>query len=185
MEREGEAQRAAFAEFFCATRTDLLAYLARRCSSPEEAADLLAQTYMIAWQKLELVPPGEGARPWLFGVARKLILKGVSQRHREDALVERLAVELREAQPATGLAEDERHETLRRALATLPETEREIVTLAAWEGLTPKQIASVMGMSANLVRVRLHRARARLRRQLDLPGSARARRRTLPMEGDS
>jgi RNA polymerase sigma-70 factor (ECF subfamily) len=40
--------------------------------------------------------------------------------------------------------------------------------MMAWEGLTPKQIARVMGTSANVVRVRLHRARARLKRELEL-----------------
>ena len=154
-------------------------------ASPEVAADVLAQTYMIAWQKLERIPPGEETRPWLFGVARKLILQGVRQRHREDALVERLAAELREARPTPGPAEDERYETLRRVLAALPETEREIVTLTAWEGLTPKQIAGVMGMSANLVRVRLNRARARLRRQIDPSGQATPRPKCLAMEGES
>ena len=46
--------------------------------------------------------------------------------------------------------------------------DREILTMTAWEGLTPKQIARVMGMSANVVRVRLHRARARLKQELEL-----------------
>jgi RNA polymerase sigma-70 factor (ECF subfamily) len=53
-------------------------------------------------------------------------------------------------------------------LAALPVRDREILTMTAWEGLTPKQIAAVMGTSANIVRVRLHRARALLRRQLEL-----------------
>jgi RNA polymerase sigma-70 factor (ECF subfamily) len=39
--------------------------------------------------------------------------------------------------------------------------------MTAWEGLTPRQIATVMGTSANVVRVRLHRARARLKQQLE------------------
>jgi RNA polymerase sigma-70 factor, ECF subfamily len=46
------------------------------------------------------------------------------------------------------------------------------VTLTAWEGLAPREIARVMGTSANVVRIRLHRARARIKRQLDLTGEA-------------
>jgi RNA polymerase sigma-70 factor (ECF subfamily) len=53
-------------------------------------------------------------------------------------------------------------------LAALPVRDREILTMTAWEGLTPKQIAAVMGTSANIVRVRLHRARTRLKRQIEL-----------------
>lgn len=58
-------------------------------------------------------------------------------------------------------------------VATLPERDREILTLTAWEGLTPKEVAAVVGIPTNLVRVRLHRARARLAGRL---ASARAHR---------
>ena len=59
---------------------------------------------------------------------------------------------------------------LRKALGSLSEPEREIITLTAWEGLRPRQIARVLGMSPNAVRIRLHRARARLREQLEPEG---------------
>jgi RNA polymerase sigma-70 factor, ECF subfamily len=155
----------AFEQLFRDTRTDLLAYIVRRSVSAEDAADVLAETYLIAWRKLDAIPSGDRARMWLFGVARNLLLKGAGRRRSNDALVERLAAELRNALPAHS-AIDERGQRLRGALATLPERDREILTLTAWEGLTPKQIALVLGMSANVVRVRLHRARARLKLQL-------------------
>jgi RNA polymerase sigma-70 factor (ECF subfamily) len=47
-----------------------------------------------------------------------------------------------------------------------PEGDREILMLTAWEGLTPREIAAVMGISANVVRVRLHRARRRVEQRL-------------------
>jgi len=160
--------RAAFDELFRATRADLLAYLVRRSASAEDAADLLAETYLIAWQRLDTVPRGDRARLWLFGVARNMLLKGATRQRARHALGERLAVELRSAAPADEAApDDEQRDAIRAALVALPERDREIVTLTAWEGLTPKQIAVVIGTSANVVRVRLHRARARLRRELD------------------
>jgi RNA polymerase sigma factor (sigma-70 family) len=161
-----EESRAAFERLFRETRTDLLAYVARRSGSAEDAADVLAETYLIAWQKLGAIPPGGRARLWLFGVARNLLLKGVSRRRSGDVLVERLAGELRRVQAVRTTADDERADALAAALAALPERDREILTLMAWEGLTPRQIAAVMGTSANVVRVRLHRARTRLKRQL-------------------
>lgn len=112
------------------TRDDLLAYALRRSASPEDAADVLSETYLIAWRKLEKIPTGEQARLWLFGVARNVIRRA--------------------------------HRALLAALATLAERDREILTLTAWEGLTPKEVAAVVGIPANVVRVRLHRARARL-----------------------
>lgn len=157
-------RREAFERLFRDTRTDLLAYIVRRSPSAEDAADVLAETYLIAWEKLGAIPEGDRARMWLFGVARNVLLRGAGRRRTSQALVERLAAELRSADVAP--AADERALALRAALAALPERDREIVTLTAWEGLTPKQIAIVMGTSANVVRVRLHRARARLERQV-------------------
>jgi RNA polymerase sigma factor (sigma-70 family) len=161
--------RAAFEQLFRETRGDLLAYALRRSPTAEDAADVLAETYLIAWRRLERVPSGDEARLWLFGVARNLLRKGVGRRHSGDRLAERLARELRASGFGRPPAEDERLAAVRRALARLPARDRELLTLTAWEGLTPKQIAAVTGMSANIVRVRLHRARNRLKQQLDRP----------------
>jgi RNA polymerase sigma factor (sigma-70 family) len=161
--------RAGFEQLFRDTRTDLLAYIMRRSQSAEDAADVLAETYLIAWQKLDAIPTGERARLWLFGVARNLLLKGASRRRSRHALVERLAAELCSTHPPHASVEDERSSALRAALATLPERDREILMLTAWEGLTPKQIAAVLGTPVNIVRVRLHRARIRLKRDLTIP----------------
>jgi RNA polymerase sigma-70 factor, ECF subfamily len=161
--------RVGFEQLFRDTRTDLLAYIMRRSQSAEDAADVLAETYLVAWQKLDAIPRGERARLWLFGVARNLLLKGANRRRSRHALVERLAGELRSVNPAHAPVEDERSIALRAALTTLPERDREILMLTAWEGLTPKQIAGVMGTPVNIVRVRLHRARTRLKRDLTPP----------------
>jgi RNA polymerase sigma factor (sigma-70 family) len=164
--------RAEFERLVQETRGDLLAYLASRCRDSEQAADLFSETYLIAWQKLGSIPPGDRARLWLFGVARNLLLKGFRQRRVADALVERLAGELRSARSEHPQTDDHAHGALRAGLAALPERDREILMLAAWEGLTPSEIATVMGISANVARVRLHRARTRIKRRLPgQPGS--------------
>jgi RNA polymerase sigma factor (sigma-70 family) len=173
-----EHRREAFERLFRDTRADLLAYLLRRSATPEDAADVLAETYLIAWRKLDAIPRGDTARPWLFGVARNALMKGASRRRSYALVVERLAHELRAVRPASPLTGDDRSEALDTALAALPEMDREILMLTAWEGLTPTQIATVVGRSANVVRVRLHRARSRLKRTLgpgrpfDLPAGS-------------
>jgi RNA polymerase sigma-70 factor, ECF subfamily len=150
------------------TRSDLLAYALRRAANREDAADVLAETYLIAWRKLENVPPGDNARLWLFGVAANVLRRG-AQRHRSsETLIQRLAREPPDnVQIESDGPEDRTISSLRAGLATLPARDREILTLTAWEGLTPKQIAVVTGIPTNLVRVRLHRARSRL--SLDPP----------------
>ena len=163
-----------FERMFRETREDLFAYLVSRCRDPEQAADLFAETYLIAWEKLAKIPSGDQARLWLFGVARNLVLKGFRQSRVADALTERLARELRATQGESVDIDDGAHDALLAGLAALPERDREILLLTAWEGLTPREIAIVMGTTANLVRVRLHRARTRIRRTLPMhrPNSA-------------
>src|SRR5699024_1870713 len=68
--------------------------------------------------------------------------------------------------PAADRGDPEAVTATREALQALSVDDRELVTLAAWEGLTAAQIGTVMGLSANAVRVRLHRARGRLRKIL-------------------
>jgi RNA polymerase sigma-70 factor (ECF subfamily) len=175
MRRPTSDQRRAFEELYRSTRMDLLAYLVRRSETAEDAADVFAETYLVAWRRLDAIPAGDQARPWLFGVARKLLLKRATRRRSDHALVDRLAQEVRAARVLLSAVEDERHAALRSALEALPEIDREMITLSAWEGLAPAQIATVIGRSPNVVRVRLHRARARLRRELG-PGPSVARR---------
>jgi RNA polymerase sigma-70 factor (ECF subfamily) len=179
-QRPNEAHLA-FEQLYRETRSDLLAYVLRRSQSLEDGADVLAETYLVAWRRLEAIPTGEEARLWLFGVARKLLLKGGTKRRSRHALVERLAIELRAAQPRYPPVEDERSAALRAALASLPERDREILMLTAWEELTPKQIAAMLGISVNVVRVRLHRARKRLKRELSTPPSSIASRASYAM----
>lgn len=161
------AERLQFERLVRETRDDLLAFALRRSASAEDAADVLSETYLIAWRKLEKVPPGENARLWLFGVAANVLRRG-AQRHRSsEALIERLASEPQDTGQIASVGRDDRTiRALRAGLASLPARDREILTLTAWEGLTPKQIATVTGIPTNVIRVRLHRARSRLRRRL-------------------
>jgi RNA polymerase sigma-70 factor (ECF subfamily) len=61
-----------FSALYDQTNADLLAFLLRRCPTPEDAADCLAETYLVAWSKRDRIPGGIDARPWLFGVARNV-----------------------------------------------------------------------------------------------------------------
>ncbi len=149
------------------TREDLLAYTMRRTASPEDAADVLSETYLIAWRKLGKIPPGDSARLWLFGVAANVLRRGAQYQRAGEALIERLASEPHDTvRTESSGREDSSIGALRAGLASLPPRDREILTLTAWEGLTPKQIAAVTGLPTNVVRVRLHRARSRLKRRL-------------------
>lgn len=149
-----------FRELYDANRLDILKYLLRRSANTDEAADALAETFLVAWRRIDLVPDGHEGRLWLYGVARNVLFKQFKKKQHVTALNERLAVELRSV--ATTQGNDEVRGGVHNALSQLSKSDREIVELSAWEDLTPGEIASVLGISANAARVRLHRARHRL-----------------------
>ena len=156
---------AEFEALFRETRAPLLGYLTRR-ASPEDAADLLAEVYLVAWRRRADLPRGDERRLWLFGVARRL----VADHHRTavaraDAEADVVEVSGSDAAPQEPRAEDDdRGAAVRQALETLGELDRELVTLTSWEGLSPAEAARVVGIAPGTARVRLHRARARLAR---------------------
>ena len=166
MSRPDPASREArFENLYRSTATDLLAFLTRRASDPEEATDILAEVYLVAWRRLDKVPTDEGARLWLFGVARKLLLRSNRQLRSHQDLVRGITAELF---AGTGRQEpdDEFTDRVRASVRKLPRAQREALLLTAWEGLKPREIAKVTDSTANLVRVRLHLARKQLRREL-------------------
>ena len=145
---------------FVMNRTDILKYFVRRSVDSDEAADALAETFLVAWRRIDVVPDGLEGRLWLFGVARNVLSKQFKKRQITTAINQRLATELRFA--LSNSKSDWEESIVRRALAQLSRSDREIVELSAWEELSPAEISSVLGISANAARVRLHRARQRV-----------------------
>ncbi|WHP17872.1 RNA polymerase sigma factor [Cellulomonas sp. ES6] len=88
-----------FAALFERTHRPLLAYALRRVSDPADAADVVAETFLVAWRRLDDVPAGEAARPWLFGVARRVLANHYRGERRRDALADRLRDQLTEVVP--------------------------------------------------------------------------------------
>src|SRR3954447_14602893 len=144
----------------------VLGYALRRVGRPEDAADVVAETFLVAWRRLGEVPEEPRTRLWLYGVARRVLANQRRGERRRTALGQRLAADLAASVPdhAPGVAERLRYG---HALDQLGERDREVVLLSAWEGLEPREIAEVLGVSAVAARSRLSRARARLRVLLD------------------
>lgn len=132
---------------------------ARRRTGAADADEVVSETFLVAWRRLDDVPPE--ALPWLLGVARRCLANLTRGEARQHALRLRLA-----STPQTLIAEAADRPTLsaetRRSLARLSPGERDAITLVAWEGLTPDQTAVALGCSRAAVYLRLHRARRRL-----------------------
>jgi RNA polymerase sigma factor (sigma-70 family) len=157
-----------FRRLFDDAERDLLAYALRRVDRPEDAADVVAETFLVAWRRIDDVPPGEQARLWLYGVARRQLANQRRGQLRRSQLADRLRDELPAATAAAAApaGEDERVLDVRAALGRLDEADRELLTLSSWEGLSPAQLAVVLQLPAVTLRSRLHRARKRLRAEL-------------------
>jgi RNA polymerase sigma factor (sigma-70 family) len=160
-----DERRRRFEEVYAANCGPILGYVLRRTDNPDDAADVIAETFLTAWRRLDAVPPGDQARLWLYGVARRVLANHRRGERRRIAANDRLRAQLTARyQPPeyTGeLAE------IAAAFRSLPEPDRELLALVGWEGLDHGQVAAVLGCSRNAVRIRLHRARRRLAAELD------------------
>lgn len=164
MERDAHVER--FASLYHAARPRLLAYALRRTASPEDAADVIAETFTIGWRRFDDVPDGEASVLWLYATARRVIANHGRRVQHRSRLVELIGSNL-----ATGIASqldpaDDVAIESTLALARLSDNERELLMLAGWEGLDSTQLGCVLGCSASAARVRLHQARVHLKAEL-------------------
>lgn len=125
------------------------------------AEEVVADTFLVAWRRFGQMPRG-AALPWLLGVARNVIRERCRDEVRQRAVAEEMLTWVADI---PDVAEDvaERAAVLT-ALAGLSENDREVLTLIAWDGLSPRAAARVVNCSTPTFLVRLHRARARLTR---------------------
>jgi RNA polymerase sigma factor (sigma-70 family) len=159
-----DERRSRFEAVYEAYHGPILGYVLRRTATPDDAADIIAETFLTAWRRLEEMPPGPEARLWLYGVARRVLANHHRGERRRSALAERLRADLTAAyRPPEYTGEQAQ---IAEAFRQLTGAERELLALSAWEGLDHGEIAVVLGCSRNAVRVRLHRARKRFAREL-------------------
>jgi RNA polymerase sigma-70 factor (ECF subfamily) len=161
-----EMAQARFTRLYREEGRAILEYALRRVEDREDAADVVAETFLVAWRRLAEVPIGDGARLWLYGVARLTLANLHRAERRRTRLGRRLAETLRTELSTHQAPRGEAAEVLR-AMAGLGEEDRELLLLVTWEGLSPGEVARVLGISALAARSRLHRARRRLRLELE------------------
>jgi RNA polymerase sigma factor (sigma-70 family) len=161
-----EMAQTRFAKLYREEGRAILEYALRRVEDREDAADVVAETFLVAWRRLGEVPIGDQARLWLYGVARLTLANLHRAERRRTRLGRRLAETLHTELSAHSAPAGEAAEVLR-AIGELGEDDRELLLLVSWEGLSPGEVARVLGISALAARSRLHRARRRLRHLMD------------------
>jgi len=155
--------RERFEDLYAQHAAAVTGYALRR-TEPARAEDVVAEVFLVAWRRLQDVP--HEPRPWLFGVARRVLANERRRVARHDALVDSLVVPAgarADFADDTGMAGG----TLGAALALLSDTDREALLLTAWEGLNHRQAARVLSVREATFTVRLHRAKRRLARALE------------------
>jgi RNA polymerase sigma-70 factor (ECF subfamily) len=138
------------------------AYVAGRVGR-QAADEVTSETFAVAWRRQGEIP--DAVLPWLLGVARNVSRGAVRGTARRGRLAERLRSRPPAAAPDVADAVVERAAVLR-ALATLSDGDREVLTLVAWHGLAAPAAAAALDCSRAAFAVRLHRARRRLERAL-------------------
>ena len=161
----------AFGEVYRANVGVVSGFFARRCSDPQTVADLTSETFVRAIASYRHFDPSRGtARAWLIGISQNVFRRYVSDSAEDREAIQRLAGQ-------AVLGEDDVDELVARIdaqkagrvllerAAAFPEIERVALELVDVMQMSPKEAARVVGVSAGALRVRLFRARTRLRKE--------------------
>ncbi len=169
------ARRARFRALVAECGEPVRRYLRRR-TDESTADDVLSDVLLVCWRRLDEIPVD--ALPWVYVVAGNCLANARRAARRRERLVQRIRV-VDPPQPVPSAAESARtggaaeaDAELHAALRRLRPADAEVLRLWAWEELAPAQIASVLGISANAVSIRLHRAKKALRAELERVGAA-------------
>ncbi|GAB3431437.1 RNA polymerase sigma factor [Actinophytocola sediminis] len=168
----GRAGGAALTRLYDAHARDLHRYLARRLDTAT-ADDLVAETFLVAWEQRARYDPTRGvARAWLFGIATNLLRRHARVEAKTLLAMSAeagraVAVEQEDAASAARVDAGRAARSLAAGLAALRAEERDVLLLVAWASLRPVEIATALDLDVRTVRTRLHRARTKLRARLD------------------
>jgi RNA polymerase sigma-70 factor (ECF subfamily) len=165
--RAGDAE--AFRAVVSETHATVFRLAAALSADRDEAADVVQETYVRAWGRLEELREGAAVLGWLCRIARNVAhdrRRSWWSRVRAPLAAARAEPSPREAAPDEALAAAERAGAVRRALARLPEKHRVVLVLREVEGMAYEEMAAALGVPPGTVESRLHRARAALARRL-------------------
>jgi RNA polymerase sigma factor (sigma-70 family) len=159
--------------FYRAHYDDVVRYVASRITDAYDVADVVADTFLAAVDAAGRFDPERGQPlPWLIGIAHNTVRRLRRRRYYEhEAAVRTMGRRLLDDDDIADLESRidaaTRGAAARRLLDRLSPRQRELIELVDIHGLTPAETARVFGITKGLARIRLHRARAALRKALD------------------
>jgi len=152
-----------FETIYRAHAVDVLAYCARR-TSRAEAMDAASEVFVVVLRRVDDVPDGDAALPWLYVVSANVLRNRARSRRRRARLTTKLS-RYHEASvpgPEPQIVRNEEHRELIEALDRLSDKDREIIRLVEWEGLTRDEVAEMFYVSRAAIDKRMSRAYKRL-----------------------
>jgi RNA polymerase sigma factor (sigma-70 family) len=161
---------AEFEQIYRAHVQQVTAYFARRTADPQTVADLTADTFVQAITSFATFDPARGSpRGWLFGIARRVFAQHCERASRGRDVVERLAgrreLDIDEAAELVVRIDAERAgRSLFDGMAALAQSDREVIELVDIAALDRQEAAAALGISLGALRIRLFRARGKLRK---------------------
>ncbi len=154
---------------------EVYAYCRRRTDSAT-AADAAAETFLVAWRRLDDLPEGGASLGWLYGVARRVLANEFRRTKRSRSLFTRLLGDapVPGSTPEVVVVEREQDAEVHAALAQLRTDDQELLRLALWEEAPHAQIAAALGCSTQAVTQRIYRATRRAAKEFQRLDRARA-----------
>ncbi len=162
--------RVRFLRLFETHGEKVLLYFKRR-TDPESARDGAADTFLVAWRRIDEIPKDKEL-PWLYGVARRVLSQQRRSSHRGQRLTQKLSGMTPPDVPAPDavVVRNAEYAAVMDALERLRPRDREVLRLAVWEELPHADIGTILGCSAHAVDQRLYRATRKLARELRASG---------------
>lgn len=157
-EGEEAAKERDFADFYRRHYWLVFAFAKRRLADEETAREVAADTFRIAWTRLD--DRGDLELTWLYRIARNLIGNEYRRALRERALAARIREDV------TAPADDSAADLIREALLELGEKDRDVLYMTYWEELSAARLATVLGCSEAAAWKRVSRARGALKKIL-------------------
>jgi RNA polymerase sigma-70 factor (ECF subfamily) len=168
IERCRAGDEVAWKELVEATHREVYSLCFRILRNPDDAAEATQDAFLKAWRGLKSFRGDAQFTTWLYRVATNAAISRHRSRARRWDHETKSEPEVLESIPASTSIEDAAGarldlDTVERALASLPETHRAAIVLRDVYGLTIEEMAHELGVSNVAAKVRLHRARKRLR----------------------
>jgi RNA polymerase sigma-70 factor (ECF subfamily) len=158
-----------YRQLFDCHHRDVYAYCRRRTDAAT-ASDAAAETFTVAWRRIDDIPQGEAALGWLYGVARRVLANEFRSRRRRRGLLRRLIRTDPESNPTFETPEvvvvrNERNAHVMAAMEHLGSDDRELLRLALWEQVPHDEIATMLGCTTQAATQRIYRATRRVAKE--------------------